>query len=214
MCFGGVCGGTEPSPCVATGGTYKTVAFTKEEECRAVLFLNKARYSQMNAITTTARDIAYDCSPGNTCGYRSAAWSTVAEYAAANGGANTLTVGTSSLLALRTESATFVDDGLWFDKVSPTWANRIALTNKWVHFERVIAKSRSGLCLSIHDGPSASEFLSACVDPWFCGPEGCPSDYLQQYVGQWVSIRGRLTNETGSWKVVIKRVRAANPAVP
>jgi hypothetical protein len=214
MCFGGVCGGTEPSPCVATGGTYKTVAFTKEEECRAVLFLNKARYSQMNAITTTARDIAYDCSPGNTCGYRSAAWSTVAEYAAANGGANTLTVGTSSLLALRTESATFVDDGLWFDKVSPTWANRIALNNKWVHFERVIAKSRSGLCLSIHDGPSASEFLSACVDPWFCGPEGCPSDYLQQYVGQWVSIRGRLTNETGSWKVVIKRVRAANPAVP
>lgn len=214
QCVGGVCGGTEPSPCVATGGTYKTVAFTQQQECLAVAFLNKARYSQMNLITTTARDIAYDCSPGNTCGYRSAAWSTVAEYAAANGGTTTMSVGTSSLTALRTASATFVDDGLWYDTVAHTYDNRVALDNVWVHLERVYVESRSGLCLTIRDAQGASKFLSACIDPWFCGPEGCPADYLQPHVGQSRSVRGRLTDETGSWKIVIKTIRLANPAVP
>ncbi len=214
VCQGGVCGGTGPAPCVATGGTYKTVAFTKDEECRAVAFLNQARYSQMNPIPTTARDIAYDCSPGaGNCGYRSAAWSTVAQYADAKGGASSLTVGTTSLAALKSVSAGFVADGLWYDTVARTFANRTALNELSVHFESVVAESRVGLCLLVRDRAGAPEYLSACVDPWFCGPEGCPADYLQQYVGKALSVRGRLTNETGSWKVAVKTLRAANPKV-
>jgi hypothetical protein len=138
----------------------------------------------------------------------------VAEYAAANGGTTTLTVGTSSLLALKTASGAFVDDGLWFDTVAHTWTNRSALNNLFVHFEKVVAESRVNLCLVIRDALGAPNYLSACIDPWYCGPEGCPADYLEQYVGDWLSIRGRLTNETGSWRVVIKTIRAANPAVP
>jgi hypothetical protein len=214
QCQGGVCGGTEPTGCVATGGTYKTVVFTQAEECQAVLFLNKARYSQMNPIVTTARDIAYDCSPGNTCGYRSAAWSTVAQYAAANGGSSSLTVGTASLAALRTASAAFIADGLWYDTVAHAFANKAMLNNLWLHFESVFAESRNGLCLLVRDAPGAVNYLSACVDPWYCGPEGCPADYLEQYVGKKLSVRGRLTNETGSWKVVVKTIRNANPSVP
>jgi hypothetical protein len=214
QCLGGVCGGTQPAPCVATGGTYKTVVFTQAEECQAVAFLNKARYSQLNALTTTARDIAYDCSPGNTCGFRSAAWSTVAQYAAANGGSTSLTVGTTSLIALRTASAAFVDDGQWYDTVAHTFANKDALNNLWVHFESVQAEFLGGLCLIIRDAPGAVNYLSACIDPWYCGTEGCPVDYIKQYAGKSLSIRGRLTNETGSFKVVIKTIRNANPAVP
>jgi uncharacterized protein YkvS len=212
-CQGGVCGGSEPTPCVATGGTYKSVAFTRSEECQAVLFLNKARYSQMGAITTTARDIAYDCSPGGTCGYRSAAWSTVAQYAAARGTASTLTVGTASLAALKTASAGYNDDGLWYDTVAHTSANKEALNNAWVHFESVLAEERSGLCLIIRDLAGAPNFLAACMDPWHFGHDGVPADYLEPQVGKWLSLRGRLTNETGSWKVVIKSFRTANPAV-
>jgi hypothetical protein len=213
-CLGGVCGGTEPTPCVATGGTYKTVAFSRAEECQAVAFLNRARYSQMNPIATTARDIAYDCTPTFFCGYRSAVWTTVAEYAAARNPAGTLTVGTSSLLALRTASAAWVDDAQWYDTVERTYADRTALNGLWVHFEKVVAEYGGGLCLLVRDTAGAPSWLSACFDPWFCGPEGCPADYARTYDGRTLSIRGRLTNETGSWRVAIKSARNANPAIP
>jgi hypothetical protein len=213
-CLGGVCGGTAPTPCVATGGTYKSVAFSRAEECQAVAFLNRARYSQMNPIATTARDIAYDCSPTFACGYRSAIWTTVAEYAAARNPAGTLTVGTTSLLALRTASAAWADDGLWYDTVEHAYENRTALNGVWVHFERVVAAFAGGLCLSVRDTAGATRFLAACFDPWYCGPEGCPADYARSYDGRALSIRGRLTNETGAWRVAIKSARNANPAIP
>jgi hypothetical protein len=213
-CLGGVCGGSEPTPCAATGGTYKTVVFTQAEECQAVAFLNRARYSQMGPIATTARDIAYDCSPASACGYRSAIWTTVAEYATAHGAAGTLTVGTASLLALRTASAGWTDDGLWYDTVEHTYANRQALNGVWVHLEKVAAVNGGGLCLLVRDAAGAANFLAACFDPWYCGPEGCPADYAQQYDGRSLSVRGRLTNETGSWRIAIKTVRNANPAIP
>ena len=213
-CLGGVCGGTTPTPCVATGGTYKTVTFSRTEECRAVAFLNRARYSQMNPITTTARDIAYDCSPSFFCGYRSAVWTTVAEYADARNPAGTLTVGTTSLLALRTASAGWADDGLWYDTVEHTYANRAALNGVWVHLEKVVAEFGGGLCLNLRDTAGATYYLAACFDPWYCGPEGCPADYARTYDGRALSIRGRLTNETGSWRIAIKTARNANPAVP
>lgn len=213
-CLGGVCGGTEPMPCVATGGTYKGVAFTRAEECQAVAFLNRARYSQMNPIPTTARDIAYDCTPAFFCGYRSAIWATVAEYAATRNAAGTITVGATSLQALRATSAAWTDDGLWYDTVENTYANRTALNNVWVHFEKVLATFGGGLCLVLHDGPGTPNFLGACFDPWYCGPDGCTADFARQYDGQWISLRGRLTNETGSWRIAIKSVRNANPAIP
>ena len=213
-CLGGVCGGTDPTPCIATGGTYKTVVFTRAEECQAVGFLNRARYSQMNPIPTTARDIAYDCSPASVCGYRSAIWATVAEYADAHGAASSLTVGTTSLLALRATSATWVDDGLWYDTVAHTYVNRAALNGVWVHLEKVVAEYGGGLCLLVRDAAGATNYLSACFDPWHCGPEGCPANYAQQYDGSSLSVRGRLTNETGSWRIAIKFVRNANPAIP
>lgn len=214
QCMGGVCGGSTPTPCAAAGGTYKTVAFTLAEECKAVEFLNKARYSQMASITTTARDIAYDCSPASTCGYRTAAWATVAEYAAAHGVGVTQTVGTSSLVALKAASEAWTDDGLWYDTVARAFADRASLNGKTLHFESVFVESASGLCMLVRDAPGAPNYLSACVDPWFCGPEGCAADLLDKHAGTKISLRGTLTNESGSYKVAVKSYRAANPKVP
>ncbi|MBM4398572.1 MAG: hypothetical protein FJ087_23165 [Deltaproteobacteria bacterium] len=212
-CQGGECGGSDATPCVATGGTYKTVSFTRDEGCRAVAFLNKARYSRMSPITTTARDIAYDCTPEDTCGRRASAWNTVAEYAAANGSTTTMTVGATSLKALKAASATWVDDGLWYDTVARTMADAASLNNVWVHLEGVLAGSRSGFCLYLYDTPADPVSAYACIDPWYCGPDGCPADHLQPCVGRWLSARGRLTNETGSWRIVIKTIGNTNPAV-
>ncbi len=186
VCIAGVCK-AEPA-CSAPGGTYKGVAFTKTEECTALSFMNKARYSQMNSLPAFARNQIYDCDPvSKSCAaFRTSRWSTVAELLTIS---NTSPVGTTSLNALKTASKGFVASGSWYDTVANTWTNRTTLDGSFIGLESVFVQSMVGnSCAIIRDAPGATNSLTMCAQ--LCYSDGpCASIPA---LGSTVSVRGRL----------------------
>jgi len=210
--------------CIATGGTYDGVAFTKDEECHAVDFLNDARFSEMAALPDAARLAAYYSGPDGACCFQSkSAWSTVAEFA------NHAGVGSTALGALKTSAATWTQNGLPYDTVATTFTNRAKLVNLPIYLDKVYVNNAlttppAGYqCVEVRDSPTATNYLFACIAQYVCLDlnttpfEECfPSG---RGVGAWVSMHGTLRTGTisgsGGYRLNLNEPASSpNPKVP
>ncbi|MBI5548005.1 MAG: hypothetical protein HY901_29340 [Deltaproteobacteria bacterium] len=187
----------DPSGCVATGGTYDTVKFTQVEECHAVDFMNRARFSEMGALPDKGRLVAYQGKPRLADGSRT--WATAAEYANSSG------IGTTAVAAVKSAAASWTANGLPYDTVATTWANRSKLLNGPVAFNRVYAtkmlpdSAHSGFqCAEIRDTPTAPNYLNLCVPRYICEGAIC----FPEGVGGYVAADGKLRSGTGNWELV------------
>lgn len=185
--------------CAGNGGSYDGVPFSRDEECHAVAFMNLAPLSQMGGIATTARGLIYDCAPAPgsiecTQG-RLRQWTTLGEIEAH--------VGATTFGQLKEASAPWADDGVHSDTVASTWANRVALRNQPVGFDRVLvarripSSSTTRFCYELRDEPGALNYLKACVDaPYSDAAPACNGTRcLDPWIGQNVAIRGVLKAE-------------------
>jgi hypothetical protein len=207
------------------GGTFDTVFFTPGEECLALSFLNGARYSEMNKIPDKPRYVAY-CGTGTAgCAFRATKWTSLAQYSDTTG------VGTTAMTALRDSvRPTWSPNGLSWDTVAATWANRAALKDKPVYFDKVLITRllpdyNDGTfgywCAELRDGAGAANYLTACYraigadSATACQNVNC----FTGTAGKFASLRGTLqaTNQpaTGGWRVMLVSAApaAANPAV-
>ena len=145
-CRASCCGGapTNTVSCTATGGAYDGSKFTKSEECHALEFLNRARYSEMGKLPDTARHVAYDCQPTGaatspqaiTCGYRSSKWTSLKAYA------NVAGIGSTALTALKSTAAPWKANGLAHDTVASVYQNRTTLKDQPVSLDAVCVTKR------------------------------------------------------------------------
>lgn len=183
-----------PAACQATGGTFDGVAFTAEEDCHALDFLAKARLSEMGALNTTARGIAYQSVNGtDTSGFRKHGWTSVKAFSERS------SIGQTAMAALKAAAASWTQRGLGYDTVADVWANRRAMADAPVGFEKLyVSKAAPDLswggyhmqCVELRDAPGASNYLVGCYPAFFCLNSGdCWKDFP---VGSWVSARGSL----------------------
>lgn len=204
------------------GGTFDATAFTAAEECSAVRFLNRARFSEMEQLSDAGRHIAYDCGPSGACGFRSSAWQRLAQFS------DTPTVGATALAGLKADSAGWSANGLGYDTVAGTWQNRASLVDHPVHFEAVTLTRRRAdqagqyityKCAEARDQDGAPNFLTVCMaqttDTYACGTvDAC----LNAAVGTRVSLRGAFrtsAQSAGGYRVTLSELPSgANPAVP
>lgn len=211
---------TPSGTCRATGGTYETIPFTAEQECKALEYLNKARFSELGRLADLSRNIAYDCGPAGCLAYRQAAWTSVLDYAGTPYVSGS-TPGPTTLRKLLEASSTWQDDGLPYDTIANTWAHRGELVGRRVTLEKIWIERldpANELCVVGRDAPDAPNFLYLCEVPSFCH-DGCsPVDSLRTHVGEWIWLRGLLSNSDwvrgGAWAIHDPTVRAANPAIP
>jgi hypothetical protein len=203
---GAINAGTPTAPTTCTGGTWGGVTFTQAEECKAVSFLNKARFSQLSSLQPGERRNAYDCGPtGATCS-RQRGWQSLGQLASSQ------TVNAcvfSSWSQLKSASAAWVDDGVSSDTVASVWANRSALQNSEVTLENVYVANafrptnnvEAPNCATIKDSASATGYLTACewVNP-FCD---CDATFTWP-VGGRVWVRGQLIFDTAMNKWVVQ----------
>ncbi|MBT9557309.1 MAG: lamin tail domain-containing protein [Myxococcales bacterium] len=210
VCIAGQCK-AEPA-CTATGGTYKSVTFTKAEECTTVSFMNKARYSQMNAMPAFARNQIYDCDPvTKTCLYRTSRWTSVAELLTVSG---TSPVGTTSLTQIKSAAKGFTPSGLWYDTIESTWTNRAALSGGVVGLEKAFFQKYTGNdCVTVRDTPTSSFSLIVCRQLCY-GDGGCE---ILPEEGTYSGVRGRLVFDAnfpggGRWVITSATFRNPNPS--
>lgn len=212
--------------CDGAGGTYDTIAFTQSEECHAVEFLNKARFSELAALTTAARDLAYRGSPDGTWGYRSSRWSNLKSFSLRPN------IGVTAMRAIKSSAAGWVATGLPYDTVASVYANRVALNGKPFFFEKVyvtkvFARVQDGdwpwECAELRDSPTSANYFRACFQ--YIGADsssgcaysgGCWAGLTGKYVSVGGYVRPTSIAGTGGWKLALNTsgTGAPNPAVP
>lgn len=199
-------GGTTPIPpttrCDGAGGTYDGVTFTRDEECQAVAFMNRARWSQMGAMSDTARRFAYENAPDGIFGHRRAEWTNVSAFAALAG------VGRTAVESLKSAAPGWTEDqGGRFDTVALTWANRASLDGAPISLDRVYVTKKTvyaswpdtpRACLELRDAPAAPNYVEACL--YFINADSAPgcsgsriNTCTDAAVGQFVRVRGALS---------------------
>jgi hypothetical protein len=215
---------TPPPPGSCAAGTFEGVAFTQAEACKAVDFLNVARFSEMYLIPDSSRRTAY-CSTSSLCSFRANKWATVGQYADTSG------VGKTAITALKQSIANWTPNGLSYDTVATTWAGRAALQGKSVFLDKVIVTKKLGPwsdgtydwnCVEVRDTAAAPNYLTACYRMFYAddAPACSAGDCLQNKVGSWFSMYGVLKTTskpgTGGYllSLVIRELEPANPAVP
>ncbi len=223
-CSPGGPNGVPPTPvggCSATGGTIETVAFTAEQECKAVEYLNRARFSELGRLPDLSRNIAYDCGPTGCRGYRQAAWRSVVDFAGTSDWAGADTPGPAALRALREASSSWTDDGQPFDTIASTYAHRGEIVGRRVTLEKIWIErldATNDKCVVARDAPGAPNFLYLCEVVGFCHDGCAPTDSVRTHVGEYIWVRGLFGNDPyvrgGAWEVHDPTVRVANPAVP
>lgn len=200
------------SSCAAVGGTYDGVTFTKEEECRAVDFLNFARFSEMRALPDRGRLVAYESGPEGVWAFQSSSWTRLSEYADFD------KIGKTAVSAVKGASASWTQNGLPYDSVAATWAGRTGLVDGPIYFDKVfvtkmVPTSQNAECAELRDAPDATNFIVGCVPTYICW-DGCwPSDA----VGSFVSARGTMRHSSlpGGYQVTFNdEPRAPNPKLP
>jgi hypothetical protein len=209
-------GPVTPSGCVATGGTYEGVAFTLDEECHAVDFLNDARFSEMAALPAAARLTAYEAGPEGVYDFGASRWATVAQFANVHG------IGSTAVAALKSAAATWKANGLTYDTVASTWTNRATLVNGPIYLDKVyvvnvLTAMVDGVdwCAQVRDAPGATNYLYVCVPEIVSGDlEAWP-----QGAGAYVSIHGTLRTGTlsgaGGYRLNANaRPSGPNPKIP
>ena len=199
-------GDPPPAPdangCIATGGTYDTVAFTKSEECHAVDFINKARFSEMGALPDRGRLVAYTGSAKNADGTRS--WKTMKEYS------DTSLIGTTAVKAVKDAAATWTANGLAYDTIASTWTNRAKLLDKPVFFNRVYVTRLLGNingddCAELRDSPAAANYLVNCIPTWVIDGAAAWTEGASIWVVQDGMLRTSTMASTGGYRLMSSR---------
>jgi hypothetical protein len=200
------------------GGTYAGVAFTADEECKAIDFLNFAKGSDLSSVM--GANIPYDCAPDGTCSTtRKSAWQRLdqvtqfAQASACNDAAS------ASLAGLKSASATFTQTSPQGDTIASVWANRTALKNHFVTLDRVVITETipnqpvEQSCAVARDTATGAGWITVCeyVNP-FCDCRGAID--WSQYLGKSVFVRGQLEYlpfvQGGRWVVRQSHTAAAN----
>lgn len=193
--------GQPETECTATGGTYDGVRFDRDEECRALAFMNHARFSDMRSVPDAGRKAAYDLCPGGlSCGpYRSAQWRSVGELAALPRVAGT------SIQAIKSAAASWEPSEVWYDTVADVWARRAELRDAPITFEKVYVARSLGeitdgsstyVCVEIRDSESSPSYLPACLQ--YIDADSAPGctnvagECMDGLIHQWVWLRGTL----------------------
>lgn len=215
----------EPATCTATGGTYDGVAFTREEECDAVAFANRARYSDMRRLTDVGRRVVYDRCPANPCSsYRSSRWTSMREIAQHDG------VSATTVRAIRDSAAVWEEASVWHDTVADTWSRRSSLRDAPITFEKVYVTRSLGTvsdggyrwaCVEVRDSPRSTNHLPACLR-WIVADHAtdCTASAprcMDDLVGRWVWLRGKLAGShlPGGYQLAVESSggREANPSL-
>lgn len=206
----------QPAGCTGQGGSYDGVLFTRAEECHAVDFLNRARFSEMAALPDFARLVAYENGPEGVY-FQSSDWTQLSQYAGFTG------IGATAISALKTAAASWSPNGLEHDTVSSTWTGRAALANRPIYLDRVFVTKlfpkshevETGYqCAELRDAPTATSYLIACVPPYICDGGVCWSMPAQS----WAAVRGtlRLTSMPGAggYRLIAALPGARSPQLP
>lgn len=163
-----------PTPSGCSGGTYDGVPFTASEECHAVDFMNRARFSELGALTDAARLVVYELGPDGTfnAAPRGTTWKSVAQFAARPG------IGATAVKGLKTGAATWSFSGSSVDTVADAWAHRSTLVGAPLYLDvayvtKLLPQQGDGgflwECAEVRDAPTASNFLLACRPAVVCG---------------------------------------------
>lgn len=212
--------------CDGTGGTYDTVAFTKAEECKAVEFLNKARMSEMGALSAAARDLAWRSNPEGTWGFRTSRWTNLKVFS------NRPNIGVTAMKAIKTSAATWTANGLSYDTIASVYATRTALLGKPVFLEKVVVtkvfpRAQDGDwawdCAELRDTATSPNYLRGCFQ--YVGADsssGCTATgaCTVGMTGKTVSVGGFVRTTTlpgtGGTKLALSAggFGAPNPNVP
>jgi hypothetical protein len=202
-------GGSTPTGCSARGGDYAGVNFTPAEECRALAFLNDARFSELYEIGIVPAETGYFCDATGCGQKRGAGWSSLADYDNASYGGGT--PGRVAFESLRNASAIWRDPGEREDTVASVWARRESVANKQVIIERVyVERIARGFdpndpytqCAVVRDAPGAANYFQICAYRTTCHDGSCsgptPPD-LRDHVGQYVWVQGHFDAPGGRW---------------
>ena len=204
-CKLGVCVSDTASPgkCTDKGGSIEGVAFTAAEACHAVAFMNGAKFSELETMSSHARLVIYDSGPQGYTGYRPANWQFVSQFAGVN------LIGKTALQKLLALSTAWKAGGLWYDTVSSAYASKA--TGVHFTFEKVwVSKQLTSGCYEIRDTPTAVNYLTACTSP--CASDSCTNATVPKS-GSYAWVRGRLeySSTLKKWLVANAYSSKANP---
>lgn len=161
-----------PAPTGCVAGTFDGVAFTRDEACRAVDYLNRARFSEMAALPDSARLIAYESGPDGRSTTRRSAWTSVAEFANRPG------IGATAITGLKSGSAAWSFSGSSVDTIASTWANRSKQLNLPLYLDgayvtKLYPQTGEGgylwECAELRDAAGATNYLLGCKPAVVCG---------------------------------------------
>jgi hypothetical protein len=217
---------TPPTPAVVDcaalrGGSFDGIAYSATEECQAVQFLNRARYSEMGALVDAGRRVAYDCAPNGSCGFRTSAWTRLSEFSGFVG------VGATSLSSLKTAMRGWSANGSPYDTVAHLWQQRAALLDQPINLDNVhvtrrlpdqTSDSSQYSCVELRDQVGAPNFIAACMRlvnaDSASGCSGYPPSCLDPAVGTRVSLRGTwraAAQSPGGYRLLLN---ATGPGAP
>ncbi len=192
-----------PAPATTcAAGTWGGVTFTDAQACKAVAFLNGARFSQLHALGPGERRTAFDCGPGNTC-TQQRAWKSLEQLSVSQ---NTNACSFKSWDKLKTSSAQWSDDGVHTDTVVNVWANRNNLTSREVDLGDVLvveqlprARAEDPNCALVKDSAGSANYVAACawVNPF------ADATVTPWPVGQRLRVRGYFSYDSTMKKWVV-----------
>lgn len=204
-CKLGVCisNSAKPGSCSDKGGSIEGVTFSAAQACKAVGFMNGAKFSELEAMGSHARIVMYDSGPAGYTGYRPANWQFVSQFAAVN------LIGKTALQKLLDLSTAWQPGGLWYDTVKGAYDSKA--TGVHFTFEKVwVSKVISESCYEIRDTPTGANYLMACTSP--CASDSCTNATVPK-AGAFAWVRGRLEYSTTlkKWMIANAYSAKANP---
>jgi hypothetical protein len=195
-----------PGRCSLSGGTFDGVSVSAQDECHAVRFMNRARFSDMRGVADATRRAIYDCAPDGSCGARAARWERLSALSDRDGVSQ---LGMDSLVSTARQWQDDGGEGFLTDTVDDVVARRQALVDGPVHFDKVFVSRRlpdqGGVfryeCVELKDTPSSTASLAACLQYINAanapGCTGAPETCLDPAVGATISLRGTLRQTSG-----------------
>jgi hypothetical protein len=199
-----------PGVCTGTGGTYDGVKFTQAEECKAVEFLNRARFSEMAGLPASARLAAYLAGPDGVWQWkRTSAWASLAPFSNFTG------IGATALNGLKASTAAWTANGASSDTVASTWTNRMTLANGPVLFEQVyVVKVLPEIygdggytwqCAELRDAPGAANYVYGCYPHFTCDGGDCWGDAAGKVRLVYGTLRRTTLPGFGGWRISLGR---------
>jgi hypothetical protein len=196
--------------CTGVGGTYDGVKFTQAEECKAVEYLNRARFSEMGPLPASARLAAYLAGPDGVWKWkRTSAWGSVASFSGFTG------IGATAINALKTTSTAWTANGASADTVASTWTNRVTLANGPVLFEQVyVVKVLPEIygdggytwqCAELRDAPGAPNYVYGCYPHFTCDGGDCWGDAAGKVRLVYGTLRRTTLPGFGGWRISLGR---------